>query len=263
MNLHCKAWGTMAAIAISAAVLVSCGGEAKQDAKSRGAVRVQPPEQPNATACAATQLRTSESADDLVPPPGTYVYRTKGHRELIGEGGESRPLPKRTEYVITQARDFGNVRCFGVQRRYTEALADSATFAVRGGDVYLTLSEVQSGGQFTTVRPEPPALFLSGAETEWSGTFSGPTRASYRMEVIGRRKIKVGNRTLSAIGIETVFSFDGEVRGLERATRWLSERDNLVLSERVSQQRTFGLDETKLVYRAQLTSTGPQGGGSQ
>lgn len=234
--------------------LTACGDDPAVKPKADQSLKVAAPSPPDAATCAATALKTDYRPDDLAPDSGTYSYSVTGSRKVLGAGGFTKPLPARSQFIVTPAEDFGNIRCFTVQRRYAESLADTATFAIRGGDVYLTKLDAQSGGQFTTIEPVPPALSLDGDEPEWSGDFRGATSSRYRGEVIGRRRLKVGGRRVAAIGIKAEFSFAGELTGYERSVRWISTRDNLVLTERVLQQRDYGVDKIRLTYTARLKS---------
>ncbi|MBI2691126.1 MAG: hypothetical protein HYX29_04180 [Solirubrobacterales bacterium] len=243
---------SLAALAIAGAT--GCGSSAAENSDSAGAIQVKAPAPPGATACAANALRTSASPDDLVPKPGTYEYAVKGSRKVVGSNGEATPLPTSIQFIVTPERKYGNVRCFNVQRRYTAALADTATFSVRGGDVYLTRLDTQNGGEFISVTPEPPVLSLNGAEQQWSGEFQGPTSARYTAEIVGLKKLRVGGSSQQAVGIESETKFNGELDGSEKSVRWLSSRDNVVLMETVTQRRTFGVDRLEMSYTARFKS---------
>lgn len=244
-----------------AAVAASCGGgeSSDDDPATRGAPSslVRAPSIPSPRDCAAAQLRTSAPADPtLIARPGRYTYRTAGS---VRSGDRNpRRLPRRTEYIITDDRRIGAVRCFRVQRRYMPRLADTATFAVRGGDVFLTETRVVAGGQLITIRPEPPVKSLDADDLEWSGSFRGPTRGRYAATVLGRRTFRIGGKRIRSVGVELRYTLDGEIRGSERSRRWFALDDRGVVSERVEQKRRFGLDPVVLDYRARMT--GNRGG---
>lgn len=241
----------LAAIAIAAA---GCGSSSDENPASAGTIQVKAPAPPEATACATNTLKTSAAPDDLVPKPGTYEYAVKGSRKVVGSEDPAKPLPTSMQFIITPERKYGNLRCFNVQRRYTHALADTATFVVRGGDVYLTRLDTQNGGEFISIAPAPPVVSLNGAEQQWSGEFQGPTSARYVADVVGVKKLKVGGRSQQAVGIETVIKFNGELDGSEKSERWLSSSNNVVLMETVTQRRKFGVDELEMSYTARLKS---------
>jgi hypothetical protein len=243
---------SLAALAIAAAA--GCGSSSDESPDSAGTIQVKAPSPPDATACAANTLNTAAAPDDLVPTPGTYEYAVKGSREVVGSADPAKPLPTSMQFIVTPERKYDNLRCFNVQRRYTEALADTATFVVRGGDVYLTRLDTQNGGEFISIAPEPPVISLNGAEQQWSGEFKGPTSARYVADVVGLKKLKVGGRSQQAVGIETVIKFNGELDGSEKSLRWLSSSDNVVLMETVTQRRKFGVDELEMSYTARLKS---------
>lgn len=246
----------LAALATTVAA-AGCGSSPPEKGNTTGTVRVKAPTPPDATACAASALSTKTAPDDLVPKPGTYDYAVKGSRKVVGADDPAKPLPSRSEFIVTAERKFGNIRCFSVQRRYTEALADTITFGVRGGDVYLTRLDAQNGGEFISVVPDPPVMSLNGAEQQWSGEFQGATSARYVVDVVGVKKLKLGGSSQQAVGIKTVSKFNGDLEGSEESVRWLSTRDNIVLMETVTQRRKFGLDELEMSYKARLIS-GPR-----
>jgi len=142
-----------------------------------------------------------------------------------------------------------------VQRRYTTALGDTATFAVRGSDVYLTHLTLQSGGEITEIQPAPPVRSLAGNELNWSGSFSGDTQGQFAGNVIGRRSLPLpGGGRDKAIGIQLRVSFAGQTRGTLDTTQWLSASRNFVLAEKVDLNRSFGLDHEHLQFQSHLQS---------
>lgn len=252
------------AACIAALALAGCGGDDDGDDGQDGggaASLLPPPRTPSAADCRAKGLETSERPDRLAPAAGTYTYDVDGRSESIGETRRTSRLPERATLVVTRPARIGRLLCFKVQRRFSPELADETTFVVRGGDVLVTALAFQSGGQVTQVQPRPAILSFDGGATEWSGSFAGATRGSYRASVGERREMRVGGDRVIAAPIESQVSFGGEVRGTDRSTRWGSERDNTLIEERVVQERTFGLDRLRLTYTARLRDSRPSGGG--
>jgi hypothetical protein len=243
------------------ALLAACGGGDDEPAPGAEGASAAAPEPPDAERCAAEALRTSVRPGALVPGAGTYEVAVRGTSTLIEAGGQSRPeaLPRRGKVVVTPARSFGNVRCFTTQT-IRGPLRTDATFAVRGEDIYLTASEFDNGASRTSVAPSPPILAVRGGELEWSGTFSGPTRGTYRASAIGRRTMTVGGERVRVVGISSQTSFDGEQRGTDDSTRWVSLRDNLVVLEEAASEISSGGDRLRLRARTQLLSLRPSSG---
>lgn len=246
----------MWALAAAALGAPACGGAEERSAAPEG-IRLAAPTRPATADCAARQLATAATPEGLAPAPGSYRYRTEGTRTLSGERSRVRRLPSRTTIAVTGERRIGNLRCFRVQRRYARALGDTATFVIRGSDIYLTGLLLQVGGDLSEIAPDRPVLFLSGDELEWSGRFEGTTRGRYAASVIGRRTMKVGTRRVRAVGVEIRLSFAGEVRGTARLEQWISPDRNLVIAEKVEQRRSYGLDRLRLDYSSRLASLRP------
>lgn len=249
------------AAALAAVTLAACGGGDDEPAGGGGAGADAAPEAPTAERCAAERLRTSVAPGALTPGAGSYDVAVRGTSTLTQSGGRSSTerLPRRGKLVVTAARRFGNVRCFTVQTTRGELKLD-ATFAVRGGDVYLTASDSDNGAYRTSLIPEPPILVLHGDELEWEGSFGGPLRGSYRAYVVGRRTMTVDGQRVRVVGIRTELSFGGEQRGSDNSTRWISLRDNLVVLEESSSEVGTGTDRLRLRARTRLLSLRPRGG---
>lgn len=234
--------------------LSGCGGG--NDKTSTRALTLQQPERPTAAQCdygSASAAKPTESP----PRAGTYEFKTTGKKVLIGEKRRVFKLPTSSKAVITPARRVGNILCFTTQRKYESDLGDTATFLIRGSDIYLRKLRFQSGGYIKSLSPNPPLLSLSGTELDWSGVFRGRTSGQYAAEVVGRKRIKVGPRKVRAVGIKTRVSYGGDIKGWERSTRWIAVERNMVIAEDVVQERKFGLDRLRLSYRASLESLEP------
>lgn len=238
---------------VSTLALSGCGSSDKPAAK---ALTLQRPVKPTAAQC-GRGLAAGATRPEAPTPAGTYQYATHGTKALIGERRHARKLPSRTTVVVTPARKLSNIWCYVIQRRYETDLGDTATFLIRGPDVYLRSLRFQSGGYIKTLSPSQPLLTLSGAELDWSGVFRGRTSGRYAAEIIGRKRFKVGARTIRAAGVRTRISYGGEIKGWERSTRWITTNRNLLIAENVTQVRNFGLDRLRLSYTSRLKSLTP------
>ncbi len=243
-------WVSMPVVAFA---LSGCGNGDKPKAKE---IKLPRPGKPTAAQCGSAL--TATTAPELRPAsPGTYKYKTKGKREMIGEKRRVSKLPARTEIIITPARMVDNVWCYVTQRKYEKDLGDTVTFLIRGSDMYLQKMRFQSGGYIKKLTPKQPLLMLSGTEIDWSGVFRGRTSGRYAAEIIGRKSMKVGSRKVKVVGVKTRISYGGDIEGWERSTRWIAVDRNVVVSENVVQQRKFGLDKLRLSYTARLVSLKP------
>lgn len=211
---------------------------------------------PSAQDCAAAALKTDVSAKDAPPPAGTYDYTVKGTRTV---SGARKPLPARSELIVTRERRIGGLRCFRVQRRLGPALADTATVVARGPDAYTTQLELQAGGSLTTIRPRPPIRSVSGGDPEWSGSFGGDTRGQFQGSVIGRKTMRVGGRKVTVLGVELRVSFAGKVTGTDISDQWVETKHNLPVAGTTKEMRSFGLDKIGLDYGAKVSSLEPRG----
>ncbi|HEX8743551.1 MAG TPA: hypothetical protein VF712_10485 [Thermoleophilaceae bacterium] len=244
MRTRALTWMTVAALAAS-----GCGGDGGGGGKGAGA-GVAAPTTPAESDCATARLRTSVAPDDLVTPPGRYRYRTAGTKRV--EGQSAQRLPGASQTLVTRPRSAGQLRCFRVQRRYGAGLVDTATFVVRGGDVYATQLEAAAGGDLLEIRPEPPIRVLADGETEWGGAFGGATSGRYVAQVIGQRTFRVDGASVKAVGIDVRTSFQGELEGSEHSVRWVALDGNVVVEEEVEQRRDFGLDRVVMRHRSRL-----------
>lgn len=252
---HFRVWAIGVVLAVTVALAIAgCSGSSKNGGGAQqGAVVLRPPGTPGQRDCSVGSLRTNVRAQNLAPTPGAYSYNVKGTRSLTGPTRSVKRLPAVVKVIVTPSRRFGKLVCFRVQRRYTAALGDTATFVVRGSDVYLSLLTLQSGGEITEIHPAPPVRSLSGNDLNWSGSFAGDTRGQFAGDVIGRRSLRLpdGSRA-KAIGIQLRVSFAGETRGTLDTVQWLSTARNFVLAEKVDLKRTFGLDHEHLRFEGHL-----------
>lgn len=255
MNFPRASFLAIGGIALTAAA-VGCGSASTASDSGPGRVLLRVPTAPNQRDCRVADLRTDVGAQNLAPDPGTYSYKVQGTRSLKGGGTNSvKRLPAVVKVIVTPTRDYGKVVCFRVQRRYTAALGDTATFAVRGSDVYLTDLTLQSGGEITVIDPSPPVLSLAGNQVTWSGTFSGETNGQFAGDLVGRRSLPLPNgQKVQAIGIQLRVSFSGQTRGTLNTTQWLSASHNFVLGETLDLNRSFGLDHEHLQFQSHLQS---------
>ncbi len=243
-------WVSVPVVAFS---LSGCGNDDKPEAKQ---ITLPKPSKPTAAQCGSAL--TATTAPELRPTsPGTYEYKTKGKRELIGEKRRVSKLPARTEMITSPARMVDNVWCYVTQRKFEKDLGDTATLLIRGSDIYLQKLSFQSGGYIKKLSPRQPLLMLSGTELDWSGVFRGRTSGRYASEIVGRKSMKVGSRKVKVVGVKSRISYGGDIEGYERSTRWIAVNRNVVVSENVVQQRKFGLDKLRLSYTAHLVSLKP------
>ena len=244
----------MACLVVIGTALV--GGCGENGGEEPSAITLPKVETPSAAVCASTSGDAAERSE-RPPRPGTYTYETTGRRVLIGETRRAFELPRRTQMIVSRARRVGGQSCFSTQRRLEKALGDTGTFVIRGSDIYLRTARFQAGGYIKTFRPNPAIVTLSGSELSWSGEFRGRTSGRYAVEVTGRKTFTVGGKRVRAVGIEARVSYADDIEGWERSTRWVSQDGNLLLAERVTQEREFGLDRLRLSYRARLMSLDP------
>jgi hypothetical protein len=242
-------------VLVVAIALAGCGSGSSASSSDAGAVLLRGPGTPNQRDCSVAALHTNIAAQDLSPAPGTYLYKVKGTRSLSGGTKSVKPLPPVVRVIVTPISRYGKLVCFRMQRRYTAALGDTATFVVRGSDVYLTHLILQSGGEITEIHPTPPVRSLAGSDLNWSGSFSGDTQGQFAGDVVGRRTLPLpGGGKAKAIGIQLRVSFAGQTRGTLNTTQWLSASRNFVLGEKVDLNRSFGLDHEHLQFQSQLQS---------
>jgi hypothetical protein len=258
------------AVAAAAGLLVACGdddgGGGELEQGGLPAVRT-----PSAEQCRrdARGLRGGRRAEQPVPRPGVYRYSTRGRRESATGGAER--FQRETTLAATPARRVGAAACFVVQRRHSARAGETATIVAGGGELASGEVILQGPRERTVLRPEGLLRSLPADELEVAGSFSarisvrtpsvvydGPAVGRYATEVIGRRRISIGGRSVSAIGLETRLSIaGGDIRATERATRWVSRARALVLVEDVDQTRDTGGDRVRVSYVSRLRSLEP------
>jgi len=238
-----------------ALILVGCGGtpEPVGDARDR------PPPPlvvPDRAACAADRLATRRHPDERAPRAGTYRYRVAGTQRVRGDA--AKPLRRDMIVEITPARRIGNVLCYRARRTLLRGVSETATLAVRGNRAYITEIESTLGGLHTRFTPNPPVLALDPDLLSWEGTFVGTTSGRYKAEYLGRRRFKVGGRSVRAAGGRLRLASTGEQVGSQRSTQWVDPHSRIVVREVVEQRRIFGVDELILDYRAQARTLHPK-----
>lgn len=241
-------------LALLAAAYVGCGGK---DEEPTGSITVARPATPSANQCGSAAGSGGGRAEKP-PRPGTYDYSARGRRILIGSRRRTFKLPPTMEVVVSPTRRAGALACFALQRRYDKGVADTGVFVIRGSDIYVRSARFQDGSYIKSFTPSPPILSLSGSELDWSGEFRGSTAGRYAAEVIGRKTMKVGSRSVRVVGIQARGSYAGAIKGWERSTRWFALDRNLVVAETSTQQRNLGLDRLRLSYSARLKSLKPR-----
>ncbi len=158
---------------------------------------------------------------------------------------------------VTKARDAGKLRCYRVRRTLSSDISETATLVVRGSRVYITQVQSTLGGQDTRFQPDPPVLAFDPSRLSWQGAFSGTTSGSYRAEVVGRRRFRIGARGVRTAGVRLTLVSAGQDTGTQSSLQWGDLHSNLVVHETVRQRRSFGVDELQLDYRARVRSLRP------
>jgi hypothetical protein len=189
------------------------------------------------------------------PRPGVYRYTTAGS-ESAPSG--RRALPAATTALVTPARSAPGLRCFGIRHRLSHRTDTASIYVLRGADSYVVGLGVSTPNLVQRVRPRPAILGLSDTETGWTGAFTGATRGSYDVELLGRRQMTVGGQPVTAVGVLSRARYRGEVTGTQRTRTWLSTDRSLVLAEQARSVLRLGGAEERLEYRTRLLSLHPQ-----
>jgi len=246
---------------LSAMVLAGCGASDSGDSNAS----ITEPVKPSAEDCgfvaappSAQSEKRRSSGREPVPGAGIYRYSTTGSQVVPGAGLRGKNLPSYSELVVTPAREVQEVTCFRVQRRFASDIANTSTYVVRGENVYLVSLLIQVLGESQEVRPIPPVLFASNSGSSWSGQFGGSTYGSYAFSALGNRTYRVGAKRVRAVGVSSSVSYQGEVRGTQAATAWISLDDNVVVAERVKSRQDFGVSALQLRSRSHLISLQPR-----
>lgn len=248
-----------AAAALIVATVSSCGGSDP----AGGGASIAPPSRPSARECGAgsspaqVPKRAGKRSRASAPAAGLYRYRVSGSQTVSGAALRARDLPARGETLVSRSRTVGVLTCFRIQRRLAPDIANTATYVIRGGDVYLVGIVIQALGEAQTIRPDPAVLSATESGSEWSGQFAGPTSGSYSFSVRGRQRFRVGGQRLRAVRISSSVSYRGAYSGTQKATTWLSVDHDLVLGESARSSQDFGVSTLRLRSRSRLISLRP------
>jgi hypothetical protein len=225
---------------------------------------VAPPSPPTAKSCGVggSQPRRHAAAHGKrsPTPPGIYSYRTDGTSGAPGEGVRAKDLPAVTELIATRSKRFGDLVCFRLQKRYAPDLANTETYLIRGGELFLVGLRLEASGSSREVRPVPAVLFGSSSGSKWSGRFGGSTRGSYDVTSLGQRTLSLDGRRLKVTGVRSLVSYRGAVRGAQKMTAWISTRRRLVILERVAMREQLGVSEVRLRLDRRLIDLEPMRG---
>lgn len=234
-----------------------CGGGDDEDGGGGGtqSSKLAPPEKPAAADCRADVLKTDVKPSVTPTPPGRYTYAMQGTRRDLRASGVPVALPRSSPLTVTESTQDGNIICFRGQTAYTSKQANTITFAIRGGDLYIASIDFFVAGQTLTLKPDPPIKAIDGSgATDWSGTFSGPTKGSYTGSALGRRSFTFQGRSERALGVELKFDLTGELRAKISQTLWLSLDRGTVYEQKVNQRQDFGTQPIQLEFAAKLKS---------
>jgi hypothetical protein len=244
----------------ASAALGGCGSAATEARPEA----IAPPRLPSAQSCgvgrsaADRPARGSRTSKRQLPPTaGIYRYRTRGRSGIPSEAVRAKDLPPITELIVTKARHLHGLVCFRMQKRYTERLANTETYVIRGEELFLVGLRIEALGQSEEVRPVPAVLFGSNTGSEFSGRFSGRTSGSYSVTGLGERLYRVGGRRLKATGLESSVSYRGAVSGSQAMTLWISPARRLVIGEELTMKERLGLSQVRLRLHRRLVSLKP------
>ena len=154
---------------------------------------------------------------------------------------------------------MGGLTCFGVEHRHSPTTRTADVYVLRGEDIYIVAVGFTTPGYVQTVLPRPAILALSGTSTRWSGSFSGRTSGTYRVEIPGRRTMRVGGRSVKVVQLTSSATFRGELTGSQTTSTWLAADRSLIVEETGTSSLRFGGDEERLTYRNRLVSLTPRG----
>jgi hypothetical protein len=191
---------------------------------------------------------------------GVYRYAVTGTETVPGSGGKQK-LPPVSESTVSPSVQKSGISCFGVENRYSPRTANARVYLIRGDDVYVVAAGFNTQNFVATVLPRPAILAVAASGTRWSGSFTGRTSGTYRVEILERGSINVGGRSLKAVRLSSKAIFHGDVEGSQTADTWLAENRSLVLREKSTVHLRFGGDTEALRYNAELRSPTPAGSG--
>jgi hypothetical protein len=241
-------------------VLASCGGSGAGD----GDAAIGTPSRPSVNECGVGSVsgtaagRTRKRSTDSVPAPGVYRYDVAGRQDITGAALRARDLPARGETLVSPSRSIGRLVCFRIQRRFAPDIANTETYVIRGGEIYVVGILIQALGETQYIRPEPAVLSATESASEWSGRFGGRTYGSYSFTVLSKGRFRVGTRRLRAVKISSSVSYRGAFRGTQDATTWISVDHGVVLGERARSSQGFGVSTLRLRSRSHLISLHPR-----
>lgn len=238
--------------------LAGCGDDGGDGGSGEESAPLTAPEQPAEKDCAPDLLKTDVRPQSGAPKAGTYTYDMKGTRKDLNRAGVPVALPKAAPLLVTPTTKIGNVICFRTQIRYTEKQANTVTFAIRGGDFHIVGIDFFVAGQTLTFKPDKPLKAVDGSGAlDWTGSFTGATRGQFRGTTLGRRSFTFQGRSERAVGIELQFKFNGELRGSNQQTIWISLERGTLYEQELQQVQNFGAQPIELKYRAKLKSYKP------
>jgi hypothetical protein len=249
------------AAALLAVALASCGGSSSHQGTS---FVIEPPSRPSARECGvgvappksdARSGKRSHAAS--APTPGVYRYGLSGTETVTGAALRARDLPIHAEMLVSPARQIGRLSCFRIQRRLGPEIANTDTYVVRGGNIYLVGLVIQALGETQRIQPDPAVLSATNSASEWSGQFGGRTIGSYSFSVRGKERFRVGHRRLRAVRVTSVVTYRGAFTGSQSGTTWLSVGHHVVLGEKVRSHQGFGVSTLRLRTQTHLKSLRP------
>jgi hypothetical protein len=242
--------------------LASCGAT---DPQPEARFRIEPPTRPAVGECglgakpAKVAAKGRRGAKPVHPPrPGIYRYRLSGAETVTGTATRARDLPASAEMIVSPARRIGEASCFRIQRRTGSEIANTDTYLIRGGEIYLVGLVIQALGETQRIRPDPAVLTATQAGSEWSGRFGGRTAGTYRFSVGRSKKLRVGKKRVKAVQVTSSIAYRGAFDGMQTGTIWLSRAHQVVLSEKVRSRQGLGINTLRLRTSAQLRSLHPR-----
>ena len=247
------------------ALTAGCGGsDDDAPAAEAGALVLEAGSPPSERDCGfedAASVEPAAPGSERVeaPEPGVYRYATTGTETVPGEAG-ARRLPRESEALVTPSRTLKGVTCFGSQRTFSDRTRIPEVYVLRGEDVYITALGFDTPNLVESFNPRPAVLAVSGTETVWSGSFKGSTSGDYRVEIIGRRNLRIGGKSVRAVGLRSDANYQGEAEGSRRTTTWLAADRSMVLQEEGESVLVVGGGEQRLRYRTKLVSLTPEAG---
>ena len=223
---------------------------------------------------AAAGLPRAREQRIAATPPGVYRYRIRGAVSI--EGQRRRPLGRGMEIRVSAPRRSGDLTCIRVQHYFPGMASATTTVGLLGGRAFLLGADTRLAaaglrplridlhqsrplliGDLDSVSASLAYTGTATGETEYA-TFSAPVVGRYAYEVVGLRRLRIGSRRLTALGIEQRAALESEdVTATQRGISWLSTARQLILAEDVEQSITAGSRTVRTTYRSVLRSTRP------